>query len=888
MDRRHFLRHAGFFVEAVTCQALMRAQPGNSVALVISPADPIASAQPCQWAAQELEQALTDMGMKVRRCDRLEQIRDDERPLMAAGSSAQLKAILASTPVLLPNLPESLALFEIQLSGHQVLVACGADPHGLSYALCELADRMRFRLSTSVALQVSQPLAERPSNPVRSIMRQFTSELFDKPWFNDREQWPYYLSMLAAQRFNRFDLAFGLGYDSLNQVTDSYFLFLYPFLLAVPGYNVRATNLSDSERDHNLEMLRFVSEQTVARGIEFQLGIWMHGYSWPKNPRVRYMIEGLTRETHAPYCRDALMAVLQACPAISSVGLRIHGESGVAEGSYEFWNTIFDGVKRCGRTVEIDLHAKGIDERMIANALATGMPVNVSPKFSAEHQAMPYQQAAIRELEMPVTGHTGTGLMTISEGVRVFTRSSYADLLREDRKYTVRYRMFSGTQRILLWNDPGSAAAYSRSFGFCGSTGADLMEPLTCRGRRGSAEPGRRSGYIDARLESRWDWQKYAGWYRTWGRLMYNPDSDPEACRRPNSQSAAGRALQSALASAGRILPIVTTAYLPSVACDAYWPEIYWNQPMIDAGEKSPYSDTLLPKVFQNASPLDPQLFQTMSESASELLGAERSGKYSMIEVAQWLEDYAVDVKQHLAQAGKPSSPEFMRETIDAVMQAGLGQFFAAKFRAGVLYAVHERTGDRRSLEEALRLYRSARAHWAEVADRAKRVYASDLSASDRFSERGQWLDRLAGIDQDIARLEQRLASAKEIEDEQVGAAITEILTRPRRASATCRHQPPAGFRPREPVDIALSIEGRALSSARLYYRHVNQAERFQKIEMEESSSRYRTQIPGAYTDSPYPLQYYFELKETPKKAWLYPGFTADRTNQPYFVLRRS
>ena len=51
---------------------------------------------------------------------------------------------------------------------------------------------------------------------------------------------------------------------------------------------------------------------------------------------------------------------------------------------------------------------------------------------------MPYHQAAIRDLEMPVAGHTGAGLMTLSEGARVFTRYGYADLLRDDRRYTVR------------------------------------------------------------------------------------------------------------------------------------------------------------------------------------------------------------------------------------------------------------------------------------------------------------------------------------------------------------------------------------------------------------------------------------------------------------------
>jgi hypothetical protein len=84
--------------------------------------------------------------------------------------------------------------------------------------------------------------------------------------------WPRYLTMLAAQRFNRFNLSLGIGYDFLQNVT-----------------------------------------------------------------------------------------------------LRIHGESGVAEGSYDFWRMVFDGIAKGGRPVEIDMHAKGIDQTMIDSALATGI-----------------------------------------------------------------------------------------------------------------------------------------------------------------------------------------------------------------------------------------------------------------------------------------------------------------------------------------------------------------------------------------------------------------------------------------------------------------------------------------------------------------------------------
>jgi hypothetical protein len=39
---------------------------------------------------------------------------------------------------------------------------------------------------------------------------------------------------------------------------------------------------------------------------------------------------------HAACCRDALATVLKACPQISGLTLRIYGESGIPEGSYQF------------------------------------------------------------------------------------------------------------------------------------------------------------------------------------------------------------------------------------------------------------------------------------------------------------------------------------------------------------------------------------------------------------------------------------------------------------------------------------------------------------------------------------------------------------------------
>jgi hypothetical protein len=889
IDRREFLRRTGMAGGALACgvPALAQTGRGRAISLVLNPSDPVTSAAPAQWAARELQQALEASGAAVHRRERPEQAPAGEFCVVAAGSGApEAAAALRSASVKPPDGPESLALLTAKMGGRDALLACGGDARGLVYALLELADRVRHP-GAGDALKIDKAVAERPANAVRSVMRSFTCESLDKPWFYDREMWPHYLTTLATSRFNRLHLAFGLGYDFLRDVADSYFVFLYPFLLDVPGYSVHVTNLPDEERARNLDTLRFIGEQAVARGIEFELGIWMHGYELTASPRARYLVEGLTAATHGAYCRDALTALLRACPAISSLGLRVHGESGVAEGSYDFWRTVYDGAKRSGRPVELDLHAKGIDSSMIEAAVATGLPVNLSPKFWAEHLGMPYHQAEIREPERPAPGRTGTGLMALSAGARSFTRYGYADLMRDDRKYTVRHRIWPGTQRLLLAGDPAGAAAYSRAFQFCGSTGVDAMEPLGFRGRRGTGSSTSRLGYADASLAPRWDWEKYSYWYRVTGRTLYNPDTGAEVWRREwgGQFGADAAAAEAALASASRILPTVTTAHSPSAACDTYWPEVYWNHPMVAVARNNLYTDTPSPKTFCNVTPLDPQIFSRMTDFAGELLKGERSGKYSPLEVAQWLDGFADAAEKALAQAGKQESVEFRRLALDVELQAGLGHFFAAKFRSGVLYSIHEKSGDRTALEEALKAYRQARETWARIQNGA-RAYGADLSASDKYTERGQWADRMAPLDEDIAQMEQRLAAAKPVDDAKVKAAVAEALARPRRDAARCQHAVPAGFRKKEDLTLQLAVARKA-ASVRLYYRHVNQAERFESLQMQAQGNGYRAAIPATYTDSPYPLQYYFEVKESAEKAWLYPGFAPDLFGQPYFVVQR-
>src|SRR5262249_31835183 len=149
-----------------------------------------------------------------------------------------------------------------------------------TYGLLEVADRLTYSNAPLATLRNPEPLIEKPVNPIRSVTRYFESDVEDKSWFYDKSFWESYLSMLVAQRFNRFSLAFGLGYNRPRNVHDAYFYFAYPFLFSVPGHKVLVRGLPNEERDRNFAMLRWIGDEVTARGLDFQLGIWTHAYQW--------------------------------------------------------------------------------------------------------------------------------------------------------------------------------------------------------------------------------------------------------------------------------------------------------------------------------------------------------------------------------------------------------------------------------------------------------------------------------------------------------------------------------------------------------------------------------------------------------------------------------
>jgi hypothetical protein len=847
-----------------------------------------------QWALETFLKVLTEKGIGVVESGCLEDTdKDGFVVLLLDAQTDHALGILAKAGINIPNTKESFGLFWTSLEDRKVLVAAGFDSVGLMYALLELTDRAQYADNAYEELCTLTQVVEKPFNQIRSIKRVFSSEIEDKPWFYDHQFWDEYLTALAASRLNRINLTLGMAIDNAHDpdLRDNYFVFPYPFFVKVEGYDqVKAKYLSDQEREKNLETLRFIAHEAKRRGIHFQLAIWTSCYQMKGCPHENYPIQGINEENHAIYTRDALRTLLRVCPEIDGVTFRLHYESGIPEPAHEFWKVVFEGVKDCGRTIEMDLHAKGADFEMIKMAADTGMPVIVAGKYHAEHFALPYHQAAIRPLEMPEAAKNVKSDWTITAIARRFTRYGYADYLREDRNYGFIYRIFPGTIRLLLWGDPVFAAAYGRNGIFCGSNGIEHMEPLTYKARKDSGFPGRRDTYADPDLQfpDNKEWRKYEYFYRVWGRCLYNPDCDADVWRRYLKKlfGNASLACEHALGYASRILPLITFSHLPSAAHNGFWAEMYTNMPILKESKPANYGDTPEPKIFSTVSPLDSAMFYRIIDFAHAVMEGKRDGKLSPYETADRLDAFADLAEKYLkeseAEISDSRQPEYRRWHVDITAQLWIGRFFANKFRAALEYTLYELTENINLLHEAIAHYRKAKAAWEEVVKETRGVYREDITFGFMPHMRGHWADRIDDINDDIANMEKKLTLSNK------GSALSEVSKVILRSKADVlgfSHIPPAEFVKGQSINLRADMPDYT-STVRLHYRHVNQSENYNIVEMKAEGKSYGAAIPGDFTDSVYPVMYFFEAVNSAGAGTFLPGINEAMDNQPYYVIR--
>jgi hypothetical protein len=316
------------------------------------------------------------------------------------------------------------------------------------------------------------------------------------------------------------------------------------------------------------------------------------------------------------------------------------------------------------------------------------------------------------------------------------------------------------------------------------------------------------------------------------------------------------------------------------------------------------YSDSPAPHNVSAISPLDPQIFTTIEQHAKDLVAGTKNARYNTSEVIAWLEAMVSVSTKGLAAAraaagSKARTPEFRRAEEDILILNGLGTYYANLYRAALLYSIGTQKPDFAAPGQCLDAYRRARDAWATMAARAKTLYASDISYGSSPMRRGHWADRLTAIDADIEAFNAFLithygetlgtlssvapSTRQDSQTPKATAPTQRALHSTDRPTIAAKHTAPQSFHPGS--DLALTIATPpTVTEAILWYRHVNHGERWLSVPMKQLGASHMAVIPGNYTGSPYPLQYYFEL-HTATAATLHPAFNPTLSNQPYYAI---
>lgn len=784
-----------------------------------------------------------------------------------AGQSPTIDRLLAEKSISLSDAPESFCIK--RLPGREVtLVIAGRDARGLTYALLEAASGLAGK---SESAGVPAEANESPYLRVRSVsVHPFNADV-DRSWFFAEEHWKSYFKLLAQSRFNNFILTFT---DQTNYLNPP-----YSYFVEVPGYaQVKISDLSETQRDKNLAMLRRIGELAHERAIDFTLGIWTQLPVEKYVPKAK--VTGLPAgDDAAKYCAAGLAELLKQCPTIDGIQFRMNAEAGVSEDQQTaFYHPLFQAIAKSRPKLPLELRFKGLRPETIADAQSLGLDVTISTKFWCEHFGLPYHPTTADKLYRE-------------------SRYSYGAMLARPHSYRVVYQLWTvGSQRLLLWGDPDYAARFAESCKFGGGEGFEVFAPLTNKGF-GNA-PGDWRIFANRSLENgKWEFERYWMFYLSFGRLGYNPKCDAEVWQREFRKRFGDAAdeIEAAYRSASQILPLITASSQLSGGEWVWWPELDTGDRLQEYMRIQP-SDTGQFYAIRNwqATPhwrsdaWDP----TPRGYVEDAVAGQLTAKETPLQVSARLREYVRQTDEQLQRAMHathvPQSGEASTTAIDLFLLARLGEYHAEKKLAATHLAFFEVAKDPARLPLALKHMQAAAAAWEKLAKFADGKYADNLvfGFSPEHGRRkghhhsGHWKDHLPEVQEDVAYLESLIAKNPASSAElRKFPGETPLPTRP-----TIEHSAAAKTRSDADLPLKIKLVGNApVAKVVLHYRTVDQTTDWKQVEMKAAEDGdYQATISHKDILAKFDLQYYFEIVSGSDGGWIYPS-RDQRT--PYYVV---
>ena len=695
-------------------------------------------------ASASLITALRQDGIVVRRIDHPEERASGELLIGLVSGSSDAHKYIRGTLSPLPSEPESFAILRADaIAEADTVYLVGHDDVGLMYGIFELLGQLQCNRRSDLLPAVSS-VRMSPRLPVRSVCILLYNKDLEQEWLYSREFWNSYFELLAKSRFNHFTLITGHH--------TSYFTPPFPFMIDVPGYeHVRVPSYTDEQRRQNLEMLRMVSGLADEWGIKFVLGIWQQ-QALDKDPKARNyllytryqqylhkfghgdsMVEGLTYDDLFDYCPKALRILLHQCPKIRGLQFRMNWESGISEDHQAtFYRGILEAIRDCGRPMWVDLRAKGLTSETIDTASQIGLDLVVSTKFWREHMGLPYH--ATENNPRDVGGE--------------YRRYGYWDLLSVGRPYKMLYRLWFGSQKILLWGDIGYAKRFAESCQLGDGLGFEVCAPLSEKGFHNWPGGGWHIIADDDLVHYQWEFERYWAFYLAFGLAGYSADVRQPIFRAEFHRRFGGDAaqqIQDAYKTASGVLPLVTAFHGPSSNDLVYWPEL-------DTGG--------LTEAYIGTSSGDAGRFYTIFEYVRDYLHGNLSAKVKPAEIAERFLFMAASITASLTRAASriadsAGNKEWLLTRVDLEVLAKLSGYHGARILSAQKFEFFRNTGERACLRDSIMYAEEALTCWQRIVELTDGVYYDHMVFNEPPNQIGHWKDLLPFLQHDVNRLKE-------------------------------------------------------------------------------------------------------------------------------------
>jgi hypothetical protein len=836
----------------------------RTVALVTSPA----LTGPALHGLTKLREALAARGLQVS-SDMAQVSRADVVVLAGLstdrGSAATL---LASMNEGLPSGSEALAIRPgARYQGRPAVVLVGADSPGLMYAALDTADRVSWTTAGADPFQFVRRVHEHPYLQERGVVIFTMQRGYFESRLHDANYWVRYFDMLAADRINELTLTF--GYEDGGYMAPP-----YPYFFDVKGFpDVKVIGLTAAEQTANREALTTMIRLAKARGIRVKPGIWDHiyrgggqrgGITGAADGRTATpgLVWGLDARNLVPFTVAALKQFYDAFPDVQITQFRMHTESGLLQSEIEpFWHDVFSFYRTSEPDMQLELRVKELPKSVIRDAQAQGLHIVLDTKVWMEQGGLPFHPTKVNPANQRDARH------------------SYADLLEYPQTYRLNWTLWNGgSTRVLLWADPAYARRMVESARLYDGQSLSVteMEATKMLGEPHASAPrdvlNPKYRYFD------YEFERYWAFYRTWGRLAYDPAASADVWEHEYARrvgAAAAPHVMRAIELASQVMPRIVAASYPYrfFPTTTGWPE------MMHAGS--------LPQYAREEEGSDVAQFMNVRDEAASILEGTDTAMRRPEDTSRWFARTSDAILAEVATAertaGSGAGNEFKSSMTDARMLAALARYHAARELGGVNYNLYRQAGDPGAFDAAIENERQAVQAWHDLVTAAGDVYSDDLAfgAAARGFPR-HWKDELARLEREFAQLQAERQSATPRAD----AQAARIPTRPAEGPV-----PVVVLRPASPAVPGQDLVVRASVSSpagvrwiHLRYRHLNQHEDYESVDMtrDAASGLYTARIPADFIDPHWDLMYYVEIVDANGTGRIYPDLDIET---PYVVV---